>query len=90
MQPDAVKDAILQVMPEAEIRLEGADCTFSITVISAQFADMRPVARQQRVLAAFHDALQRGDLHALSVKAFTPQEWEQQQNAPILVGIASP
>jgi acid stress-induced BolA-like protein IbaG/YrbA len=75
MEKAAVADKIRQVIPDAEIKVEGADCSFSVVVLSPQFEKMLPVKRQQRVLACFSEMLSSGTLHALTVKAHTPEEW---------------
>jgi len=64
-------------VPEAEaVYVEGADCDFTAVVLSDSFAGVSQVKRQQQVLARFADLLASGELHALSIKAFTPGEWQ--------------
>lgn len=67
------------VAPDARIEVEGADCNFTVVVVSEAFSGVPPLRRQQRVLAEFAGELQRGDLHALTVKAHTPEEWALKQ-----------
>lgn len=77
--------AIIQAaVPGAEVELEGADCSFTATVISPVFTGKSLVARQQSVLLAFSELLRKGELHALTVNAHTPEEWKA-RNAPPLV-----
>ena len=61
----------------AEVLPEGADCNFTVTVISDEFSGLMPAKRQQKVLNVFSEQLRTGALHALSVKAFTPAEWKK-------------
>lgn len=80
MQHDEVRQRIQAAFPaDTEIRIEGADCDFTALVLSADFDGVSAVKRQQRVLAQFADVLASGELHALSVKAFTPSEWKSKQ-----------
>lgn len=46
---------------------------FSIEVVATAFTGKSPVARHKMIYAALGDALQT-DIHALSIKAFTPEE----------------
>lgn len=69
-----IKNALAEA--EADIRVDGADCNFTARVISENFAGMRPVQRQQQILQAFKDVLADGRLHALTVDAVTPAEWQ--------------
>ncbi|MFT3931164.1 MAG: BolA/IbaG family iron-sulfur metabolism protein [Spongiibacteraceae bacterium] len=71
-------------LPGAAVDVEGADCNFTVTVISDVFTGLMPVKRQQRVLDAFTDVLANGTLHALTIKAFTPQEWEAKQSGGLV------
>ena len=36
---------------------------------------MRPIARHQRVYATLGERLKTDEVHALSMKTFTPAEW---------------
>ena len=78
MKEQELIDLVQQTLPDAEVIPEGADCNFSLTVISDSFDVKRPVARQQLVLGVFNEQLRSGALHALSVKAMTKSEWEEQ------------
>jgi BolA protein len=60
--------------PGATIDVAGADCNFEVYVISEGFAGIKPLDRQKSILALFRDEITGGTLHALSVKARTPQE----------------
>lgn len=71
------------VSNSSTVEVQGADCNFTARIISADFAALRPVQRQQRVLAAFADVLADGRLHALSVEAYTPEEWQARASAAL-------
>lgn len=74
MDTDTVRQKIIADIPDAQVMVEGEDCSFTVTVVSEQFKGKLPVARQKMVMAPFKDALATGELHALSVKAVTPDE----------------
>ena len=81
MDREEVIARIGQAVPAAaEIMVEGADCDFTAVVLSEDFAGVSQVKRQQQVLASFSDVLASGELHALSVKAHTPAEWQAKQS----------
>ncbi|MBI2381556.1 MAG: BolA family transcriptional regulator [Gammaproteobacteria bacterium] len=80
MNPDAIKALILNVLPDAELRVAGDDGVhFEAVIVSASFAGVRPVKRHQMVYAALNDKLASGELHALSFKTYTPDEWQASQ-----------
>ena len=74
MEVEAVKQQILAGIPDAQVSVEGEDCSFTVTVVSEQFKGKLPVARQKSVLGIFKQQLASGELHALSVRALTPDE----------------
>ncbi|MFZ2725389.1 MAG: BolA/IbaG family iron-sulfur metabolism protein [Methylococcaceae bacterium] len=78
---------MLSGINNAEVFIEGAGCDLTITVISEQFADLSLVKKQQLVLMTLNEPLSDGRLHAVSVKTYTPSEWQQLQNATGLLQI---
>ncbi len=51
----------------------GGETHFDVRIVSEQFTGLSRVERQRRIYAALEDEF-RGGLHALSLKALTPQE----------------
>ena len=45
-----------------------------MTIVSAQFEGVRPVARQRLVYQAVADLMQN-EIHALSMETLTPEQW---------------
>ena len=76
-----IEEAIKQAIPDAQVFLEGEGCDFSAIVISASFAGLPPVKRQQQVLAPVTAFLTTGALHAFSLKTYTPEEWANREAA---------
>lgn len=58
----------------------GAESHFRVVVVSDAFAGLSRVARHRRMNALAAEELASG-LHALSLQAFTPEEWAAQ--APV-------
>jgi acid stress-induced BolA-like protein IbaG/YrbA len=44
-------------------------------VVSAQFEGLRLIARHQKVYSTLGNKMQNDEVHALSMKTFTPAEW---------------
>ena len=64
---------LIQVaFPDAQVSVSLNGGHVDITVISADFAGMRPVARQQRVYAPLANLIADGTLHAVNISACTP------------------
>ena len=59
---------------------EGKESHFKLTIVSDDFIGKRLVARHQRVYDLVADLLtsQGGQVHALAIHAYTPDEWQGQ------------
>ena len=66
-------------IPDAKVFVEGEGCDLLIAVVSEQFTDLALVKKQQLVMATLKEPLASGKLHAVSVKAYTPNEWLDRQ-----------
>ena len=79
MQQQEVIDLIKKDFPNAEVLVEGEDCSFKAVVIDDSFASMGLLQKQKSILATVKAQITDGSLHAMSVKAYTPDEWQKQQ-----------
>jgi monothiol glutaredoxin len=84
-----VEQLVQQGILDAKVLVEGEGCDLLITVVSEQFIDLALVKEQQLVMATLKEPLASGKLHAVSVKAYTPDEWQalQVNKAPGLLQI---
>lgn len=74
-----VEKLVKKGINDADVIIEGEGCDLLITVVSTQFSDLTLVKKQQLVMATLKDSLASGKLHAVSVKAYTPDEWQALQ-----------
>ncbi|OYV16395.1 MAG: monothiol glutaredoxin, partial [Methylococcaceae bacterium NSM2-1] len=74
-----VEQLVRQGIPDAKVLVEGEGCDLLITVVSEQFIDLSLVKKQQLVMATLKEPLASGKLHAVSVKAYTQDEWQALQ-----------
>lgn len=80
MQPKEIKKMIEAGLPGAQAKVYSNDNThFEAVVIYAGFADKMIVKQHQMVYATLGNHIQSNDIHALSLKTYTPQEWEKIQ-----------
>ena len=71
---DEILARIRALYPDAVIDVAGEDCSFELYIISDAFAGQNTLQRQKPILALFKDDIRSGALHALSIKAKTPDE----------------
>ena len=75
MHPDQIKQLILAGMACEHLELDGDGQHFEALVVSREFEGRNRVQRQQRVYQTLKEKLATGELHALSFKTLTPEEW---------------
>lgn len=78
MTPEDVKALIEAGMPGSTVTVTGDGSKFEATVVSAEFEGKTMVQEQKMVYATVNQEITSGALHALTIKAFTPDEWAQQ------------
>ncbi len=79
MHPEQIKQLILAGMVCEYLSLDGDGQHFEAIVVSAEFVGKNRVQRQQRVYQTLKEKLATGELHALSFKTLTPEEWSAQR-----------
>lgn len=75
MHPEAIETLIRQGMSCTHVEVIGDGRHFEAVVVSAELAGKSRVQRQQRVYETVRAQLDSGELHALSLKTYTPEEW---------------
>ncbi len=73
--PESIRDNIAHGMQTSHLEVEGDGQHFFAVVVSAEFEGLGRVQRHQRVYQTLGERM-REEIHALSIKTFTPQEWE--------------
>lgn len=79
MHPDQIKELIRAGLACEHLALDGDGQHFEALVVSAEFVGKNRVQRQQRVYQTLKEKLATGELHALSFKTLTPEEWSAQR-----------
>jgi len=74
-----VEQFIIAAFPDAKIYITGEGCNLEIGVVSAQFAGLSMIKQHQAVMETLTAALASGRLHAVTLKTYTPEEWQAHQ-----------
>ena len=78
MQPQQVKDLLLQAFSECEVTVSGEGNHYDVLIVGEVFAGLRAVKKQQMVYAVLNDLIADGTMHAVNIRTFTPAEWQAQ------------
>ena len=79
MHPEHIKQLILAGMACDYLELDGDGQHFQAIIVSSEFVGKNRDQRQQRVYQTLQEKLATGELHALSFKTLTPEEWSAQR-----------
>ena len=71
-----LKALIEKGIPGAQVMLGGDGCNANVTVISEAFDGVSKLKQQKMVYASLGDLIINGTVHALSIKSYTPAQWE--------------
>jgi acid stress-induced BolA-like protein IbaG/YrbA len=75
--PESVRQGIEAGLACEHIEVIGDGQHFQALVVSAAFAGKTPIKRHQLVYAALGERM-REEIHALSMRTLTPEEWAAQ------------
>ena len=75
LDPKQIEAWIAAGLPSELIAVEGDGHHFEVVIVSGEFAGLGRVKRQQLVNAILKTRFDSGELHALSMKTLTPEEW---------------
>jgi acid stress-induced BolA-like protein IbaG/YrbA len=73
--PELIHGYIAAGLECTHLEVEGDGQHFTAVIVSPAFAGKRPIARHQLVYAALGDRM-REEIHALSMKTLTPDEYK--------------
>ena len=75
MDANEVKKCIEAGIPGAEATVTADGTKFNAIVVSAEFEGKTMVAEHKMVYATVDEHIKSGAVHALNIKAYTPEEW---------------
>ena len=79
---ESIKDTILKALPDATVYVADPNNDgehFQALVISPSFEGMLLVRQHQMVMKALKERFET-DMHALALKTFTPDKWDQEKH----------
>ena len=78
MTAEELRSIIAAGLPCDHLTVEGDGRHWSAVIVSAEFEGKRLIQRHQRVYATLGARMHTDEVHALSMKTFTPAEWAAQ------------
>lgn len=78
LDPAWIKTRITESLPDAEVEVvdtTGTGDHFEARVVSPAFTGKSMVQQHQLVYGPLKDVLATGELHALALKTYSPEQW---------------
>ena len=79
MHSEQIKTIITRGLPCEHLHIEGVGEYYEALIVSSFFEGKSRVKRQQEINALLRSYFDSGELHALSMKTLTPEEWSAQR-----------
>ena len=79
MNPEELKKLIEAAFSDGHVEVTGDGRHFSAVVVSQIFVDKNMIAQHRLVYAALGDRFDSQAVHALSLKTYTPEQWQALQ-----------
>lgn len=77
MEDAQIKALIEAGLPGAEARVKGDGSHYEAIVIGDCFEGKSMVNQQKMVYGVLNEHITSGAIHALSIKTYTPEQWEK-------------
>lgn len=80
LDPVVLKSRIEAALPGAQVEIRDTTGTgdhFEARVVSPTFVGLSMVQQHQQVYGPLKDVLATGELHALALKTYTPEQWSK-------------
>jgi len=75
MRMDYFSDLVEKAIADSQVEITGDGSKFEARVVSDTFEGLSTIKRHKLVYAVLNEHIKSGAIHALSIKAFTKNEW---------------
>ncbi|MGB0834662.1 MAG: BolA family protein [Psychrobium sp.] len=79
MEIEEIKALIEAELTLDELHVKGENGHYQVIAVSEMFESMSRVKQQQAIYAPLNEVIASGALHAVQIKAFTPEKWQREQ-----------
>ncbi|CAG9428845.1 BolA family iron metabolism protein IbaG [Providencia sp. PROV188] len=77
MDTNEIKQVLMEKLSLDEVIVNGDGSHFQVIAVGSLFDGMSRVKQQQAVYAPLMEYIADNRIHALSIKAYTPAQWER-------------
>ncbi|MBA3987607.1 MAG: cell division protein BolA [Idiomarina sp.] len=77
MDAQQIEQTLRDALDLEEVHVKTDGSHVHVIAVSQSFADVSRVKQQQMVYAPLNAAIADGSIHALTIKAYTPEQWRR-------------
>lgn len=77
MNSEQLTEILKAAFPDAEVAVSGQAGKFDLRIVDDQFEGKRTVARQQAVYQPLNSYIASGEVHAVTIRVMTKEEWRK-------------
>lgn len=79
MELNEIEQRLNDAISLSELKVSAEGTHYKIIAVGDAFDGLSKLKRQQVIYAPLMDKITDGTLHALTIKAFTPAEWQREK-----------
>ena len=76
MDAEQIKGILDAELLQCDVKVEGGDVKYGVTIVGDLFEDLNAVKRQQKVYQILNDHISSGAIHAITMRLFTKAEFD--------------
>ena len=77
MQTEDLKQLIETALEGSDVVVQGDGSNFEARIVYAGFDGLTTIKQHQLVYKALGDSFQNNEIHAMTLKTYTPEQWQQ-------------
>lgn len=77
MEINEIKSVLMRALPLEQLHVTGDGSHFQVIAVGEMFGSLSRVKQQQAVYAPLMEYITDNHIHAVSIKTYTPAEWER-------------
>ncbi|MDU8924023.1 BolA family protein [Pasteurellaceae bacterium LIM206] len=76
METQEIERILKEALPLEEVYVQGENDHFGVIVVSEELAKLSKLKQQQTIYAPLMPHFTSGEIHALTIKTFSPEKWK--------------
>ena len=76
MNSQAISQLLAADLPDCDIKVEGGDGKYLVTIVGDVFDGLNAVKRQQKIYQILNQHIASGAIHAVTMRLFTTDEFK--------------